>query len=106
MIEDSKTAGEGTAGRYSRSVGRKRKKHADEVDCEMLRTYSTGLLAVALGGYESALPLFLSVMHDICVSFCRNLCVFLKASRSSFILRLLLHILGIENLHIVANISR
>lgn len=58
MIEDSKTAGEGTAGRYPKSVGRKRRKHADEVDCEMLRTYSTGLLAVALGGYESALPLF------------------------------------------------
>lgn len=106
MIEDSKTAGEGAAGRYSRSVGRKRRKHADEVDCEMLRTYSTGLLAVALGGYESALPLFLSVMHDICVSLCRNLWVFLKAGMCSFILRLLLHIFGIENLYIVANITR
>lgn len=85
VIEDSRAAGEGTTGRYSRSLGRKGSKLADEVDREMLRTYSTGLLAVALGGYESVLPLFLSVMNYICVSFCRKLYVSLKASRRPFI---------------------
>jgi len=38
----------------SRACRSKSTKDADAVDREMSRTYSTGLLAVALGGYGSA----------------------------------------------------
>lgn len=43
----------------SRASRSKRTKDADAVHREMLRTYSTGLLAVTLGGYECAVFTFL-----------------------------------------------
>lgn len=44
----------------SRASRSKSTKDADAVDREILRTYSTGLLAVALGGYESSV--FINIM--------------------------------------------
>lgn len=53
--EPSKATAEGGAGKSVRSTGRKTDKDSDAIDREMLRTYATGLLAVALGGYERLL---------------------------------------------------
>jgi hypothetical protein len=63
VIED--TLKDVAASRASRS---KSTKDADAADREMLRTYATGLLAVALGGYESAcisLRRFLSSSYSL-----------------------------------------
>lgn len=60
VIED--TLKDVAASRASRS---KSTKDADAVDREMLRTYSTGLLAVALGGYESAITSFILMIDSM-----------------------------------------